>query len=54
MVEGYAKSFQGMNRLMEQLKATGSWASVKPIATAVTTDATTNQQLIAFTVQAQQ
>jgi Tfp pilus assembly protein PilN len=53
-VEGYAKSFQGMNRLMEQMKATGPWASVKPIATAVTTDATTNQQLIAFTVQAQQ
>jgi Tfp pilus assembly protein PilN len=52
MIEGYAKSFQGMNRLMEQLKASGQWASAKPIATTVTTDATTNQQLIAFTVQA--
>ncbi len=51
-VEGQAKSFQSMNRLMEQLKASGDWTSVKPIATTVTNDAATNQQLIAFTVSA--
>jgi Tfp pilus assembly protein PilN len=52
-LEGSAKSFQAMNRLIEQLKVSGTWTSVKPMATTVTTDAATNQQAIVFSVQAQ-
>ncbi len=54
VVEGYSRSFQGVTRLMDQLKSSVGWTSVKPLATTVTTDAATGKEQVAFTVQLQQ
>ena len=51
--EGHARSFQSVTRLIEQLKSSGVWAVVKPLATTVSTDAETDKDLIDFTIQAQ-
>ncbi|MBI2885254.1 MAG: hypothetical protein HYY15_03670 [Candidatus Omnitrophica bacterium] len=53
VLEGHARSFQSVTRLIEQLKSAGSWAVVKPLATTVSTDAATGNELIDFTVQMQ-
>jgi len=53
-LEGYSSSFQSLTRLMDQLKTSVGWTTVKPLATAVTTDPATGKELVAFTVQVQQ
>ena len=53
-LEGYAKSFQGVTRLMDQLKSTVGWPTVKLLGTNVVTDPTTSKELVVFTVQLQQ
>jgi Tfp pilus assembly protein PilN len=53
LVEGRATSFQDVTQFMDRLKTSGSMTTVKPVATTVTTDETTKQELIAFTVQVQ-
>jgi Tfp pilus assembly protein PilN len=54
VLEGYSRSFQGVTRLMDQLKTTVGWTTVRPLSTSVATDPTTKDELIAFTVQVQQ
>jgi Tfp pilus assembly protein PilN len=53
-LEGYASSFQSLTRLMDQLKTSVGWTTVKPLATAVTMDPQTGKEAVAFTVQVQQ
>ena len=54
LFEGYARSFQGVTRLMDQLKSSIGWTNVKPLATTVTPDAATGKELIVFAVQSRQ
>ncbi|MBI3320166.1 MAG: PilN domain-containing protein [Candidatus Omnitrophica bacterium] len=53
-VEGYSRSFQSVTQLMDQLKSSAGWASVKPLATTVTTEPTSGKELVAFTIRVQQ
>jgi Tfp pilus assembly PilM family ATPase/Tfp pilus assembly protein PilN len=53
LLEGYATSFPGVTRLMDQLKSAVGWSKVKPLATSVTTDAA-GKELIVFAVQSEQ
>ena len=51
ILEGYAASFQDVTTLVERLKASGRWTTVRPLSTLVTKDATSNQEAIAFAIQ---
>jgi len=51
--EGYATSFQVVTRLMDQLKASAGWATVKLLGTNVTVDPASGKELVVFTVQMQ-
>jgi len=54
MMEGYARSFQGLTVFMDRLKSLAGWPTVKPLGTTVTTDQATGKELVAFIVQTQQ
>jgi Tfp pilus assembly protein PilN len=54
LLEGHSRSFQGVTKLMDQLKSAVGWSMVKPLATTVTTDQATGKELIAFAVQSGQ
>lgn len=53
-LEGYSRSFQSVTQLMDQLKSSAGWATVKPLATTVTTEPTSGNELVAFTIRVQQ
>ncbi|MBI3322934.1 MAG: PilN domain-containing protein [Candidatus Omnitrophica bacterium] len=53
VVEGYARSFQGVTVFMDRLKSLAGWTTVKPLGTTVTTDPATGKELVAFMVQVQ-
>ena len=53
VIEGYARSFQGVTVFMDRLKSLAGWTTVKPLGTTVTTDPATGKELVAFMVQVQ-
>jgi Tfp pilus assembly protein PilN len=53
LLEGYARSFESVTRLMDQLKSAVGWSKVKPLATTVHTDAEGKEQIL-FAVTSQQ
>lgn len=53
VIEGYARSFQGLTVFMDRLKSLAGWTAVKPLGTTVTTDPATGKELVAFMVQVQ-
>jgi len=53
VLQGYSRSFQGVTQLMDSLRTSVGWAVVRPLATTVTTDPASGEELVSFTVQIQ-
>ena len=53
-LEGHSLSFQGVTKLMDQLKSGVGWSIVKPLATTVTADQASGKELITFAVHCEQ
>jgi Tfp pilus assembly protein PilN len=54
LLEGRGKSFQDVTQFLDRLKSVAGMTTVKPLSSNVTTDPTTKQDVIAFSVQVQQ
>ena len=48
---GYARSFQAVTTMVDELKSSVGWSSVKPLSTTIVPDPTTGKELVSFAVQ---